>query len=152
MKKTAITCAIALALLAGACSGNGKKEAAASTDSDAVATQTESGIAVSDEYKLVDGTFVSANGLPMIIDFSAEWCPPCRQLKPVFEELEKEYAGKINFITVNVDSMPSVAQNYKVESIPNLVFAKADGTEVYRSVGFREGAELKAYIEKYLSE
>ncbi len=53
--------------------------------------------------------------------------PPCRQLKPVFHALGEEYKGKVDFVTVNVDSMPELAEKYKISSIPTLVFLSSEG-------------------------
>ena len=139
----------ALALLATACSGTGKSSTA---ESDSAAPQTEVAQEANLNYKLENGKIVSTNGLPMIVDFSAEWCPPCRQLKPIFHALEKEYEGKVDFVTINVDSMPELSNQYKVESIPNMVFINPEGDEVYRSVGFREADQIKGDITKYLSK
>lgn len=138
-----------LMIMVAACSSSGNK---ANTDSAAVALQeAPAETSATEDYNISDGRIIPANGLPMIIDFSAEWCPPCKQLKPIFADLKKEYAGKVDFVTINVDSMPLLAQKYNVESIPNLVFVSADGTEVYRSLGFHEASDIKADIAKYLN-
>lgn len=93
-----------------------------------------------------------ANGLPTIVDFSAEWCPPCRQLKPIFHSLKEEYTGKVDFVTVNVDSMPQLAEKYNISSIPALVYLDADGKEVYRSVGFQPASAIKSDIATHFSK
>lgn len=151
MKKLVYTSAFCLALALCACSGNGSSQA----DSDSIketVKEAEMAVEQKQNYKITDGSIVSANGLPMIVDFSAEWCPPCRQLKPIFESLKNEYAGKVDFVTINVDSMPLIATKYSVESIPNMVYISKDGTEVFRSVGFVEAAQIKADIAKYLEQ
>jgi thioredoxin 1 len=73
--------------------------------------------------------------LPKLWDFWATWCPPCKQLKPTIEALEKEYAGKIEIKSIDVDQNKDIAQKFKVEAIPTLVFLDAKGNELSRIVG-----------------
>ena len=61
---------------------------------------------------------------PVLIDFWAEWCGPCRAIGPVIDELSKEYAGKVNVGKVNVDENPQVSMNYGITSIPAILFIK----------------------------
>jgi len=71
--------------------------------------------------------------LPVVVDFYATWCGPCRQLAPTMDSLADQYAGKIKFVKVNVDESPKLAQKFQVEGIPMLVFlqnGKAAGTSV----------------------
>lgn len=70
-----------------------------------------------------------------LVDFWAPWCGPCKMAGPVIEELEKEYAGKMTVVKVNVDDEGVVSQKYGVMSIPTVVLFK-DGKEVGRQVGF----------------
>ena len=73
--------------------------------------------------------------LPKLWDFWATWCPPCKELKPTIEALEKEYAGKIEIKSINVDESKDLAQKFKVQAIPTLVFLDAKGNELSRIVG-----------------
>lgn len=100
---------------------------------------------------VADGGLISANGLPMVVDFSATWCPPCKQLKPIFEQLKQDYTGKVDFITVDVDSMPQLAQKYDIHNIPALVYISRDGKELYRTIGFIPGDSIKYNISRYLN-
>jgi thioredoxin 1 len=67
-------------------------------------------------------TEVTQATLPVVVDFYATWCGPCRQLAPVMDSLADQYAGKIKFVKVNVDESPKLAQIFQVEGIPMLVF------------------------------
>jgi len=82
-------------------------------------------------------------------DFYAEWCPPCQQMKPVLEELEKEFTGRVAFRKVDVDNEPSEAAKFKVLSVPTFVILK-DGEEVSRKVGALSQEILQSWIEENL--
>jgi len=73
--------------------------------------------------------------LPVLVDFFADWCGPCRMVAPVVEELEKKYAGKLTVGKVDIDANPKAASDYGVMSIPTVILFKK-GKEVARQVGF----------------
>jgi thioredoxin 1 len=73
--------------------------------------------------------------LPKLWDFWATWCPPCKQLKPTIEALEKEYEGKIEIKSIDVDQNKDLAEKFKVQAIPTLIFLDAKGNELSRIVG-----------------
>src|ERR671931_1219738 len=84
-----------------------------------------------------DGTFereVLKSDVPVLVDFWAEWCPPCRMLAPTFEELAGRYAGGIKFLKLNVDKNSEVPQRYGIKGIPTLIFFEG-GREAERLVG-----------------
>jgi len=72
---------------------------------------------------------------PVIVDFYAEWCGPCKMAGPVFDKLADEFAGKVKIVKVNVDEAQGLAQKYGVMSIPTVIVFK-DGKEVDRQMGF----------------
>src|SRR5579871_6029106 len=87
---------------------------------------------------------------PVLVDFWAEWCPPCRMIAPLVEQLAGEYAGRLRTVKVNVDDSPHVAARYGIQSIPTLVLFK-QGKEVRRLIGARPKAELAAAIQAVLA-
>lgn len=92
---------------------------------------------------------IKGDSSPILVDFWAEWCGPCKMLTPVLEELAGDYDGKVRIAKVNVDQNPGLAQRYKVRSIPNLILLK-DGEQIGQVVGALSKGELKSRIDNFL--
>ena len=90
-----------------------------------------------------------ASGKPVVIDFWAEWCGPCRTIAPIVDELSEEYADRVNIGKCDVDSSDDVVAVYRVRNIPTLVFIKG-GTVVDKHVGAISKNDLQAKIEALL--
>jgi len=84
---------------------------------------------------------------PTVIDFYADWCGPCRQISPLFEELESEYGDSVQFRRVNVDANEQLAAQYGITSIPTFIFLDAEG-RVVSSVTGADSAALQAEVRK----
>ena len=84
---------------------------------------------------------------PVLVDFWAPWCGPCRAIAPALEELAKEYGGKVTIAKVNVDDNPQTPSQYGVRGIPTLIMFKG-GAAVDQVVGAVPKAQLKQMIEK----
>lgn len=87
--------------------------------------------------------------VPVLVDFWAAWCAPCRMVAPVVEELAEEYEGRVNFVELDVDQNPKTASQYGIMSIPSLLIFK-NGAPMSNIVGFRPKAELKRSLEAVL--
>ena len=86
---------------------------------------------------------------PVLVDFWATWCGPCRMIAPVVDELAEEYDGRINFVKVDVDQNPKTAARYNIMSIPTLLVFKS-GEPISHIVGVRPKGELKQSLEAAL--
>lgn len=84
---------------------------------------------------------VASSDKPVLIDFYADWCGPCKMAAPILAEIEKEYSGKINVFKVNVDDEEELAAKFKVGSIPTFILIK-NNSEAGRKVGFRGKDDL----------
>lgn len=90
-------------------------------------------------------TEVLKSELPVLVDFFAAWCGPCRMLGPILEELEPQYEGKIKFVKLDVDESPDLANRYGVRGVPTLILFR-DGAPEKTSVGFLTQDELESFL------
>ncbi len=93
---------------------------------------------------------VLAAAEPVLVDFWAPWCSPCRMVAPIVEKIAQTYAGRLKVVKLNTDDNPSLAGKYEVSGIPALILFKA-GEPVDRIVGYVPERQLAAMIEKHLS-
>jgi thioredoxin 1 len=101
---------------------------------------------------VTDATFdvdVLKSGTPVLVDFWAEWCGPCRAIAPSLEELGTEFSEKLQIVKLNIDENPMMPSQFGVRGIPTLILFK-DGKPAATQVGAAPKSALKAWIEKSL--
>jgi thioredoxin 1 len=104
------------------------------------------------ELQLTDSSFekeVLKSSLPVLVDFWAPWCGPCRMLGPIVEEIAKEYHGKVVVGKMNTDENPDVASKFNISAIPSMLFFKG-GKVVEQMVGVHSKKDIKTKLDALL--
>jgi putative thioredoxin len=91
----------------------------------------------------------ASNTVPVIVDFWAPWCGPCRTLTPIIEKVVGEFKGRVKLVKVNSDENPELSQAFQIRSIPNVIAFK-DGRAAAQFVGAQPESQVRAFIEKLL--
>ena len=149
MKKTILLSIFATALFAS-CAGSGEKNQSGA-DSVAVVEETEA-VAVIDSSKLVVVELSEVAQLknaekPVIIDFNATWCMPCKQFAPNFESVAQKTGDKAVFVSVDIDEWQDIANEFGAQAIPMVVIVKPNGEKVSH-VGYMSEAEFEEFVAK----
>jgi thioredoxin 2 len=103
--------------------------------------------------EVTDSTFgeeVEKSTLPVLVDFWAPWCGPCRMVSPTVEKLAVEFAGRVRVAKMNVDENPGTAGRFGIQSIPALLLFRG-GREASRTVGAQSQSELRRWIERSIT-
>jgi thioredoxin 1 len=107
---------------------------------------------MSEEMNVTEENFdgvIQESDVPVLVDFWAEWCGPCKLLAPILDELDAEYSGKIKIAKVNVDQQANLAARYGIRSIPTIIIFKG-GEVAEQMVGMQAKEALKAKLDSLL--
>jgi thioredoxin 1 len=108
---------------------------------------------MSNEIQVTDANFeaeVVKCNIPVLVDFWAPWCGPCRMIGPVIDELAKEYAGKVKVCKLNTDENQDIAAKYQISAIPTILLFKG-GKLAQQLVGLQPKEELKKQLDELLA-
>jgi thioredoxin 1 len=88
---------------------------------------------------------VLKSGLPVVVDFYADWCGPCKRMEPILEKVSNEHSGKVKVVKMNSEDNAQVASTYSVRGLPTLIMF-LNGEEVDRKLGFQSEQELSKFL------
>lgn len=152
---------MALPLVACANRGNnaseGMNEMAAQAEEAAEAVEAADNVLSLEEalntlkgFKVVDNVIISEN-LPVVVDFYADWCGPCRMYKPTFHAVADQYKGQAIFVSINTDNYSDIAKQYQVSAIPTTAFIMTGGSLLGVEVGTLEEDQLQTKVNQLIA-
>lgn len=89
------------------------------------------------------------SGKPVLVDFHADWCGPCKMMAPVLQDLKKDLGDKLTIVKVDIDQNPALARSLVIQSVPTLVLFR-DGKNLWRQSGVVSAAQIKSAVQQYL--
>ena len=108
-------------------------------------------VATGNELKIVNdmGSFneIINSNTPVLVDFYADWCAPCKMMAPILQQVSKDMVGKVKVIKVDVDKNEDAARKYQIRSIPTMILFK-NGKAIWQGVGVMQADQIKAIIQK----
>lgn len=151
MKKNLIIVVVmSIAMFGAAACGNSTSKEVKAAEATAEAVDEATGAPI----ELGENDILEFDGvipMPVVVDFSASWCPPCKQLHPIFDKVARKYHGKVKFIYVDIDKAPQLASQYGIESVPTLLFVNQQGV-IDRNIGFMTEEELEGAVQSIMPD
>ncbi|MBD1397054.1 thioredoxin [Pontibacter sp. JH31] len=93
---------------------------------------------------------IKSPGMPVLVDFYADWCGPCKTMNPVVEKLAQDFSGKLKVIKINVDKNQAAAQQYRVQGVPTFMLFR-NGQVVWKQAGAVPGHQLTQIIQQHIT-
>jgi len=87
--------------------------------------------------------------VPVLVDFKADWCQPCKMMAPVLKQVKQNFGDKIKIIKIDIDKNPAVAQKYGIRGVPTLILFKS-GREVWKQSGVLQAAQINAVVNSHM--
>ncbi len=87
--------------------------------------------------------------IPVLIDFSAEWCQPCKMMPPILKDVKKQLSDKIRILKIDVDKNPAIAQKHQIQSVPTMMVFK-NGRIVFRQSGVMQASQIVQMLQQFL--
>lgn len=147
--------ALSIFILAG-CTGSGSSANAAVAEAEEASADgqtfvTEVGSKQNNPGYRIEKNMIISNNLPVVVDFYADWCGPCKMFAPTFHAAAEKYAGQAIFLSINVDENPEIARTYEINSIPSTVFIQTGGGVLGKQVGLMNAEQLDSYINQLIA-
>lgn len=101
-------------------------------------------------FKIVDNVIFNEN-VPVVVDFYADWCKPCQEYTPVFQEVSQKYGESVCFISLNMEEYPALCETYKITSFPATVFIMPGGSVLGVEVGFMDKTKLETLVNQLIA-
>lgn len=101
-------------------------------------------------FKIVDNVIFNEN-VPVVVDFYADWCKPCQEYTPVFQEVSQKYGESVCFISLNTEEYPALCETYKITSIPATVFIMPGGSVLGVEVGVMDKTKLETLVDQLIA-
>lgn len=151
MKKLIYIFSLALLMLSGACSNASDAKKEGEMVQNEAAAVDESGVVTDGPgYKIKDNIIFSES-LPVVVDFYATWCPPCKQYAPIFDEVKEKYGNQAIFMSIDIDKNPDLAKSYGVTAVPYTVFIQPGGVMMGKESGLLKIDKLEAFVNQLIA-
>lgn len=151
MKKIYGYALLVASVLAGtACSNTAKESANEVSAADEAVAQEVDPASGKQPFEIRDNVIFNEN-VPVVVDFYADWCGPCKQYAPVFHEVAEKYQDAACFVSFNVDNYPELAKSYEIESIPATVFIIPGGSVLGKEVGIIPLDKLETLVNQFIA-